>query len=231
MKSIESPKNCLYCPLRSELFNSLSKPELSCIDLHKKELVLDPGDQVIKSGDKITHFLYLQSGLVKLFSESDSRREQIISIARPRDFVGLLNIFSDTHHQYSMSAITPARLCLIQVDCITRLVDQNGPFARELLKNMSVAVDHILKDSYNLRSLQMRGRIAYVLNEFQSEIFASTEFELPLSRKEIGQMVGVSTENVIRVLSEFRQDGIIGIEGKKIYIYDKEKLQILTLRG
>jgi CRP/FNR family transcriptional regulator len=120
---------------------------------------------------------------------------------------------------------------MVEMDCINRLVDNNGPFARELLRNMSSAVDHILKDSYNLRSLQLRGRIAYVLTDFSSEIFESTEFELPLSRKEIGQMIGMSTENVIRILSEFRRDGIIRIEGKKIYVLDSEKLKLLSLRG
>ncbi|MGM0613825.1 MAG: Crp/Fnr family transcriptional regulator, partial [Bacteroidota bacterium] len=198
---------------------------------NKKEVVMEPGEQLVRSGDKITHFLYLQSGLLKLFTESDSRREHIISISRPRDFVGLLNIFSDTYHRYSMSAITDVRFCMIEVDCIKQLVDNNGFFARELLKNMSIAVDHILKDSYNLRSLQMHGRVAYVLYEFSTEIFGSMEFELPLSRKEVGQMVGVSTENVIRVLSEFRQDGIIRIEGKKIYVLEPERLRLLTIRG
>lgn len=231
MKSVETPTNCMYCPLRSSLFESLGKKELSCVHLNKKEVVMEPGEQLVRSGDKITHFLYLQSGLLKLFTESDSRREHIISISRPRDFVGLLNIFSDTYHRYSMSAITDVRFCMIEVDCIKQLVDNNGFFARELLKNMSIAVDHILKDSYNLRSLQMHGRVAYVLYEFSTEIFGSMEFELPLSRKEVGQMVGVSTENVIRVLSEFRQDGIIRIEGKKIYVLEPERLRLLTIRG
>lgn len=111
------------------------------------------------------------------------------------------------------------------------LVDNNGPFARELLKNMSLAVDHIIKDSYNLRSLQLRGRIAYVLNDFADEIFESDEFDLPLSRKEIGQMIGMSTENVIRILSEFRSDGLIQIEGKRIRVLDPGKLRMLALRG
>jgi CRP/FNR family transcriptional regulator len=199
--------------------------------LHKKEIELETGEKVVKSGDPVTHFLYLQTGLLKLFSESESQREQIISIARPRDFIGLLTIFSDKQHRYSISAIVPSRLCMIEIECINRLVDNNGPFARELLTNMSMAVDHILKDSYNLRSLQLRGRIAYVLNDFANDIFESNNFDLPLSRKEIGQMIGMSTENVIRIFSEFRNDHIIQIEGKRISILDPEKLRFLAMHG
>lgn len=231
MKSVDTPTNCLFCPLRSSLFESLDTKQLSCVHLHKNEVAVAAGEKIVQTGEPVTHFMYLQKGLVKLYSESESQREQIISIARPRDFVGLLTIFSDTEHRYSISAIQDSRLCMVDMKCINRLVDNNGPFARELLRNMSSAVDHILKDSYNLRSLQLRGRIAYVLNDFANEIFECTEFELPLSRKEIGQMIGMSTENVIRILSEFRRDGIIRIEGKKIYVIDKERLKWLSLRG
>ncbi len=224
-------QKCLTCPFKSGLFKSLDARQLSCVDFNKKQLELQNGVQLISEGDEITHFFYLQKGLLKVFSESDSRREQIISIARPGDFIGLFTIFSDTHHRYSISAITGSRICMIEIQCIHNLVDNNSHFARELLKNMSLVVDNILKDSYNLRSLQMRGRIAYVLNDFAGDIFHSLEFELPLSRRETGQMIGVSTENVIRIFSEFRRDGIIAIEGKNIRILKPEKLKLLAIKG
>lgn len=231
MKNIQTPTNCSNCTLRSSLFESLGKKELGCVHLHKREIIVEQGEEIVKKGSEITHFFYLQSGLLKLSSESDSNREQIISIARPMDFIGLLTIFSDTTYRYSISAIQESRLCVIEVECIHKLVDNNAPFAKELLKNMSIAVDHILKDSYNLRSLQMRGRIAYMMNLFSREIYEQKDFNLPLSRKEIGQMIGVSTENVIRTLSEFRKDGIIKIEGKHIEILKPDSLEKIAILG
>lgn len=231
MEIIHKPTDCTNCTLRSTLFESLEKKELACVHMHKKEILVEQGEEIVQRGTAITHFFYLQSGLLKLSSESDSNREQIISIARPRDFIGLLTIFSNTYHMYSISAIQPSRLCMIEVECIHKLVDNNGLFAKELLKNMSKAVDHILKDSYNLRSLQMHGRIAYIINLFSKEIFEQPAFDLPLSRKEIGQMIGVSTENVIRILSEFRKDGLLTIEGKHIEIMHPENLENIALRG
>lgn len=231
MEITEEQQNCLTCPFKSGLFKSLDERQLSCVDFNKKQLELKSSELLISENDEITHFFYIQKGLLKLFSESDSQREQIISIARAGDFIGLFTIFSDTRHRYSISAITEARVCMIEIQCIHNLVDNNSHFARELLRNMSLVVDNILKDSYNLRSLQMRGRIAYVLNDFAADVFRSSVFELPLSRREIGQMIGVSTENVIRVLSEFRRDGIIAIEGKTIRVLQPEKLKLLAVKG
>lgn len=231
MQKVHDPINCAICPLKSGLFKALGAKETACVYRYKEEVLVQAGEQIVHRGQEITHFFYLQKGLVKLYSESESHREQIISIARPLDFIGLLTIFSDTHYQYSISAVLESRLCMIEVECIKTLVAQNGSFSMEVLKNMSIMTDHILKDSYNLRSLQMRGRIAYVLNLFADDIFKSSGFELPLSRKEIGQMIGVSTENVIRILSEFRRDGLIRIEGKKIEILDNSVLQEIAIRG
>jgi CRP/FNR family transcriptional regulator len=56
-------------------------------------------------------------------------------------------------------------------------------------------------------------------------IYKKNEFELPISRKEIAQLIDMSTENVIRILSEFRKDDILTIEGKYIKILDPDRLQ------
>ena len=61
--------------------------------------------------------------------------------------------------------------------------------------------------------------------------FTGDHFDLPVSRKEIGELIGMTTENVIRIFSEFRQDGIISINGKSITILNKKNLHTLEKNG
>jgi CRP/FNR family transcriptional regulator len=56
-------------------------------------------------------------------------------------------------------------------------------------------------------------------------------FDLPVSRKEIADYIGMSTANVIRTLSDFKKDGIIKVFGKTIEIVDINKLDIISKRG
>jgi CRP/FNR family transcriptional regulator len=56
-------------------------------------------------------------------------------------------------------------------------------------------------------------------------------FDIPVSRKEIADYIGMSTANVIRTLSDFKRDGIIRIFGKTIEIVNVEKLEIISKRG
>ncbi|MFC2126600.1 Crp/Fnr family transcriptional regulator, partial [Bacteroidota bacterium] len=91
--------------------------------------------------------------------------------------------------------------------------------------------DNIIQKRVMIASKQMRGRIAYILMYFSKEIYMNTKFNLPLSRKEIAQIIDLSTENVIRMLSEFRKDGIIRIDGNDIEILDFPMLERLTRFG
>ena len=71
----------------------------------------------------------------------------------------------------------------------------------------------------------------YVLLYFAQDIYKNHAFELPVSRKEIAELIEMTTENVIRILSEFRKDGILKIYGKVIEITDIELLKKISELG
>jgi CRP-like cAMP-binding protein len=83
----------------------------------------------------------------------------------------------------------------------------------------------------DIRRKHLRGRIAHVLLYFAGYIYNTNEFELPISRKEIAEYIGMTTENVIRTLSEFRKDKIIKINGKIIEIINRETLERISQLG
>ena len=71
----------------------------------------------------------------------------------------------------------------------------------------------------------------FVLLYFSNEIYHSRIFELPVSRKEIADLISMSSANVIRTFSEFRRDGIIRANGRTIEITDMNKLEVISRRG
>ena len=184
-----------------------------------------------KAGEKIDEFLYLKSGLVKLFRVSEDGKEQILTFAKPFDFVSILSVFSDTHYNFSVMAIEPSVICIIAFSEIKRLIKSNGTFALSLLNKMSTVSDKIIIESLEIKQRQLKGRVAYMLLYFAEKVYQSEEFELPISRKEIAEYIGMSTENVIRALSEFRKDKIIKIYGKAIEIVNKDRLSQISSFG
>ena len=82
-----------------------------------------------------------------------------------------------------------------------------------------------------MRQKNLAGRVAYVLLYFTREIYNSRVFDLPVSRKEIADFIGMSSANVIRTMSDFKKDGLIKVFGKTIEIDNIEKLEIISKRG
>lgn len=217
--------HCKECVYRSWAFKNLSEDELKLINEKKVEKFYRKGENICTEGDAISAFMYLQNGLVKLYKTEVNSKEHIISIAKPKDFIGLLSIFSNTKHIYSITALEDSIVCFVDLNIIKNLIKTNGIFAIDFFEKISSVSDSVIKTRIDINTRQLRGRIAYILLFFSKHIYNSSQFNLPISRKEVAELIDMSTENVIRVLSEFRKDKLIQIEGKHIEILNIQKLE------
>ncbi|MCP4311920.1 MAG: Crp/Fnr family transcriptional regulator [Bacteroidetes bacterium] len=215
-----------------ELFvDKLEGDTLDIVCSGKVEKEYLQGEVIIKEGTKIKEFTYLKSGLVKLYRSDLTGKEQIIALAKPMDYVSLLSIFSNDKYNYSVSALEDSVTCNLNLKDIRNMVIDNGKLALNLLSKMSYVVDMIILDSLEIRKKHLRGRVAYLLIYFSDQVYCTGEFDLPITRKEMAEYVGMSTENVIRSLSEFRKDGILKIYGKTIQIVNMETLRSIAEFG
>ena len=222
---------CEYCELRELFVENLEGDNLEIVCSGKIEKGHSQGEVIIKEGMKISDFSYLKSGLVKLFHSDKSGKEQIITIAKPMDYVSLLSVFSDDRYNYSVTALEESVTCNLNMEDVKSMIRENGSLALNLLKKMSRVADSIILDSLEIRKKHLRGRVAYLLIYFSENIYQSEEFDLPLTRKEMADYVGMTTENVIRSLSELRKDGILKIYGKTILIVNMETLVSISEFG
>lgn len=223
--------SCEQCELKSAFFEHVAAQDINILCIEKIDLIVPKGDVVIKQGEKISDFIYLKSGLIKLSRISKDGAEQIINIAKPFDFVSLMSVFSDEHYKYSITAIEDSELCQLDLKKVKNLISRNGEFALDILTKMSRSNDRITNMNLDIRKKNLIGRVAYVLLYFSNEIYNSDEFELPISRKEFADYIGKTTENVVRNLSELKKSKIIKIFGKTIEIIDKKRLNAIANFG
>ena len=222
---------CENCELRELFVVNLDETNMFQVCEGRVEKSYRAGETIIKEGTRIRNFSYLKSGLVKLFRSDQSGKEQIITIARPMDYVSLLSVFSDERYNYSVTALEDSVTCNLSMEIIRNLINNDGKLALNLLGKMSRVADEIILESLEIRKKHLRGRVAYLLIYFSMKVFHADEFELPLTRKEMAEYVGMTTENVIRTLSEFRKDGILKIYGKTIQIVNMESLRAVAEFG
>ena len=231
MNEKKKPCICENCEFRDVVFSFLDDKSIEDLCNHKEEQSFRKGEIINHEGEKITNFKYLKSGLVKLYRRTSSGEEQVITITRPFEFVSNMSIFSEERYQYSVSALEDSVVCAVDLDFIKNLFLTNGAFAMGLLTKISLINDKIIRQTLDIRQKNLIGRVAYVLLYFTNEIYNSRVFDLPVSRKEIADYIGMSTANVIRTLSDFKKEGIIRIFGKTIEIVDLPRLEIISRRG
>lgn len=223
--------SCDNCELKELFVDSLEHDHMEAVCSNKKEKEYAAGEVIVKEGTQISDFTYLKSGLVKLFKSDPTANEQIITIAKPMDYVSLLSVFSNDTYNYSVTAIEDTVTCNLDLKDLQNMMQENGNLALNLLQKMSRAADRIILDTLEIRKKHLRGRVAYLLLHFAENIYFSNEFDLPLTRKEMAEYVGMTTENVIRSLSEFRQDNILKIYGKTIQVVDLNLLKSISEFG
>ena len=222
---------CENCEFRHIVFSYLDDRSIEELCNSKKERSFRKGEVINHEGEKISGFKYLKSGLVKIFRSASTGEEQIVTIMRPFEFVSTMNIFSGERYLYSVSALEDSIVCIVDLGIIKNLFLKNGGFAMGLLTKISEVNDRIITQTLDIRQKNLIGRVAFVLLYFTKEIYNSRIYELPVSRKEIADYIGMSTANVIRTLSDFKKDGIIKVLGKTIEVADINKLEILSKRG
>jgi len=213
------------------VFSYLDDASIDELCDNKEEQSFRKGEVINHEGEKIVNFKYLKSGLVKLYRRTSTGEEQVITITRPFEFVSNMSIFSEERYQYSVSALEDSVVCLIRLDFIKELFLRNGGFAMGLLSKISMINDKIISQTLDIRQKNLIGRVAFVLLYFTNDIYNSRVFDLPVSRKEIADYIGMSTANVIRTLSDFKKEGIIRVFGKTIEVVELNKLEIISKRG
>jgi len=227
----KKPCSCVSCDFREVVFSFLEDPSIEELCDHKEEQFFRKGEIINHEGEKISNFKYLKSGLVKLYRRTPNGDEQVITITRPFEFVSNMSIFSEERYQYSVSALEDSVVCMVKLDFIKELFLKNGGFAMTLLTKISRINDKIISQTLDIRQKNLIGRVAFVLLYFTNDIYKSRVFDLPVSRKEIADYIGMSTANVIRTLSDFKKEGIIRVFGKTIEVVDVAKLEVISRHG
>jgi CRP-like cAMP-binding protein len=222
---------CENCEFREVVFSYLNDADIQNLCNHKEEQIFRKGEVIHHEGDKITNFKYLKSGLVKLYRKTPSGEEQVVSITKPFEFVSNISVFSEEKYNYSVSAVEDSVVCAVKLDFIKELTLKNGSFAMGLLSRVAKGHEKIITQTLDIRQKNLVGRVAFILLYFANEIYNTRVFDLPVSRKEVADYIGMSTANVIRTLSDFKREGIIRVFGKTIEIVDITRLETMSRIG
>jgi CRP/FNR family transcriptional regulator len=212
-------------------FEKLTLEEQDLVDSNSVNVVFKKGEMICKQGTFASHVLFMQKGLAKVFLD-DGLNSLVLKIIPDGNFLGLASV-SEEHNTYRYSAMAYIDSEIKQIDIRTfrQLLNQNPAFAKEVIDILSANSVQIYGRFFCLTHKQSYGRLADIILCLGDRIFKDLEFDLPLSRKDLAELTGMTPETVVRLLKKFREEGMIEIDGKRFKIIDYQRLKRISETG
>jgi len=219
---------CEQCIIKQ--FNSLralGKDDLIRISGCKTSKFIKKGEILFREGESINGVYCVKDGVCKLSKLSANGKDQIVKLVVRGDLIGQRSLVTDEKSNLTAIALNDMEICFIPRNEIINDLTHNANFSLDMLQEMAKELriaDNIIVD---MAQKSVKQRLADVLI-YLYETFNTDEkgfLGVMLSREDYASLVGTATESAIRILSQFKKEGLISTTGKHVKIEDLEGLR------
>lgn len=222
---------CDKCAMESgSLFRHLTREEVDMVNFEKEFRQYKRGEVLYREGSRISGFYCLHTGIIKVFKTGLDGKEQIIRFAKPGDIIAYRSVLSNEVACTSARVIEDSQVCFIPSEILISLVKSNSNYAFEILKLACHELGEANSFITDIAQKTVRERLAEILlllvNDFGLD--EQNFLQISLTREELANIVGTATESVIRLLSEFKSDKLVELNGRKIRILNRKGLEKIS---
>lgn len=223
--------SCSISAHHCRCFEKLSNEETEFLNANSVMITYKKREIICKQGGFVSHVMFVESGLAKVFLD-DGINSLVLKIIPDGNLLGLSSVSEERNtFQYSAMAYIETKIRQININVFRQLLKQNAAFSKEVIDILSANSTQVYGRFFCLTHKQAYGRLADILICLSSRIFKQDEFHLPLTRKDLAELSGMSAETVIRMLKKFSEEGLISQNGKYFRIIDCDRLKRISETG
>jgi len=231
MKTIIETDKDFICDIKAPCFQMLSPEEAELVRASKTQLLFRKDDNLTKQGAFASYVLFVINGYAKQYLEGAGTKNYNLRIIKPGEFIGLSSVFSENTFNYSSLALTDCQVFLIEKDALGKVIKQNGMFGFNIIKRYCEQNTNLLNNVRSLMYKQMNGRMADTILYIDSLKNEKAEIFQLLSRKDLADFAGISTESTVKLLKQFEKDGLIELNEKDLRVVKYDELNEISRRG
>jgi CRP-like cAMP-binding protein len=206
---------------------SLNKEELVRISACKTSRLIKKGEVIFDEGDHLNGVFCISDGICKVSKMSSNGRDQIIHLVKKGDILGERSLINDEVANLKATAINDMEVCFIPREEIISDLQKNAEFSMNVLKDLAASLktaDNVIVD---MAQKTVKQRLAEMLINLEEKFGHDIDniLNIHLSREDIANIIGTATESAIRLLSEFKKEGVITLKGKNISLKNIPELK------
>lgn len=230
MNGSQLTESCKTCHFNLNLLKFLDQDEILAFNAARSEVTFNNGENIIKQGAPLTYIACINSGYAKTYLEGVDKN-LLLEILRPGDFVGGPGLLTDNRNHYTVVAITKVTACLIETGVFYEKLNASIDFTKAMIRRNNEQTIKNYKKLLSLTQKHMHGRLADVLIYLSEEIYMQNPFTTTLSRQDISDLAALSKETSIRIMKEFKESGVLKVDGDTFEILDIEGLKKISQNG
>ncbi|MBV1885460.1 MAG: helix-turn-helix domain-containing protein [Parvibaculaceae bacterium] len=228
---VEMPSPCASCDVRHRaVCGSLNNGELTELSNHSRHKDVGTGDCMVFEGDELNAYYVVMNGAFKLYKLLSDGRRQITGFAFKGDFVGLPY---QADYEVTVEALGASKLCQLPKETFEGLSVKAPPLGQRLVKlmatNLAASEDHMLLLGRKTAMERVASFLIWMSCRAQARGESASELDVPMSRTDMGDYLGLTVETVSRTFTKLRKVGAITLgERNRLTINDLEALQDLA---
>ncbi|GAA4501637.1 Crp/Fnr family transcriptional regulator [Hymenobacter ginsengisoli] len=208
--------------------------ELEFITTTKSAQFYHKGQTIYQQGSQAQGMHCIHQGKVKLVKAGGDGKEHITRLVRHGDALGFRALLGGGYYTSSAIALDDCVICFIPRPDVLRLVQSNRQFANTLLQLLANGLGQAEEQMLRLAYKPVRERLAEALllvrRTFDSVAAPAEPYTLALSREDLAALVGTAKETVSRLLTEYKDAGVVATRGSLIMLLDEAQLQAISTR-
>ena len=221
-------------PRLAAIFEPLDDAERETLSKHIRIQTFKKNEIIYGENTEATDLHCLISGKVKIYKDGVGGRTQIMRVIRPVDYFGYRAAFAGEDYVTSAAAFEVSTIVKIPMQVIISLIQENATLACFFIRQLSMDLGQADERTVNLTQKHIRGRLAESLL-FLKERYGVEEdgatLSIYLSREDLANLSNMTTSNAIRTLSNFANERLIAIDGRKIKLIKEVKLEKISRIG
>lgn len=219
---------CNLCFARADsVFSVLTAEELYELEIAKNYIAYSDGELIFKEKQRPFGIYIIQEGQVKVSKYGFEGRECIVRFAKKGNIIGYRSFFSNDLYSCSATAISETQVCFISGEVILSLIRKNAELGLLFMKHLANDLKTAEEKAISIAQKPARERVAesiIILKDIYGYEQEGSVIDISLKRDEIAGIAGTSRETVVRILSEYNDEKILHLNGRKIQVLDIEKL-------
>lgn len=210
-----------------------SEEEKKILKRERKEILFRKGELLLEEGTTPGGIFLIKEGTAKVFKVGVTGKEQIIRFLKANDLIGYRSLLSGESFGSSAAAISNVKVDFFPGSFFLKLLEENSSFSFEMLKLISKQLGDAAETITTLAQKTVRERLAEVLMMLEEQLGNDNDgfINISLTREEMANLIGTATESAIRLISEFKHDELICVQGRRIKIINRAMIRKLAHIG